>query len=321
MGDGSTTALPVALHLGGRHAEAIRGWVEGVLGWQPVDADTARLVPAALVVLDGAAAGRGEPPGGGVPTILLVDDGLPAGEVAATVVRLRPDAVVVWPSGRDGLVEAAAAALDQPRHPSGSVRVLRVGGSAGGVGVTTVALALGGLSAWDGTPTLVGIRSTGIGVRGLPMAALAGPDVWSRAEPVPGVSQQRMVGLLDQTPVPEPSDPAVGALIVDQGVDPDVEVLVCRPDEAALTVLKSTTAAAVVVVGDGPARPKDLRTAAAGRRMVHLPWSGRVARAGLIGRVPAGFPGAWLRRLRPVWPPAVAPGGVDGHAGRPAERP
>src|SRR5690606_19519960 len=32
------TALPVALRLGGRGAESVRRWVEGVLGWQPIDA-------------------------------------------------------------------------------------------------------------------------------------------------------------------------------------------------------------------------------------------------------------------------------------------
>ena len=244
--------------------------------------------------------------------ILLVDDDLPAAEAATAALHVRPDAVLSWPSGRDGLVAVAAQVLDRPRRPSGSTRVLRVGGSAGGVGTTTVALALGGLSAWDGVPTLVGVRSSAIGARSLPMAALAGPDVWSRGDLVPGVSHQRMVGLVDRTGVPDPGDPAVGAMIIDQGVDPDVEVLVCRPDEAALTILPRTTAAAVVLVGDGPAGLKDLRVAAAGRRMVHLPFSVRVARAGLAGRVPAGLPGAWLRRLSPVWPPLATPGGSDG---------
>ena len=187
------------------------------------------------------------------------------------------------------------------------------------MGTTTVTLALAGLAAWRGTASLAAVRGTGLAPRLVPTAALAGIGVWASAEPLPGVPGARAVRLDDRDPVPEPTDPRIGMLLVDAGVDPEVDVLVCRPDAAALELLSVTTAAAVVLVGEGPATARELRRAAAGRPGIVLPWSARVARAGLAGRVPAGLPGAWLRRLTPLLPGEVsAPS--ERRAGSPSSR-
>lgn len=300
--DGSrTVALPVELALTGRHADAVRRWVEGTLGWQPVDGATAGLVPPAVVVLDldAAVASRED---GGVPVVLLVDDDADVSRVADAAMVLGPDAVVAWPSQRDALVSRVDEVLGRAREVRGAGHTLRVGGSAGGAGTTTIVYALAGLAAWRGARTLAAVRGTGLPARPMPAAALAGADVWSRADEVPGVPDCRAVRIVDDDTVPDTVDVTIDALVVDLGVAVDVDVLVCRPDRAALETVAATTAAAIVVVGTGPVLPRELGRVAAGRRAVHVPWSARVARAGLAGRLPAGLPGSWLRRLSPLVP-------------------
>jgi hypothetical protein len=79
--------------------------------------------------------------------------------------------------------------------------------------------------------------------------------------------------------------------------------LVFRPGAAGLGALADTTAAVVIVVGDGPASPRAVAEAIGGRRRIDLPWSVRVGRAGLVGRVPASLPGSFVRALLPLAPP------------------
>jgi hypothetical protein len=299
-------ALPIALDLRGRHADAVRAWVEGVLGWQPVDADRDELVPPALRVLDH----DGPSPDGSdglVPTVLLVDDDAAAGPVAALVHAVGPDHVLAWPSGRDRLPTTASALLARPRERIGGLRELRVGGAAGGVGTTTVALTLAGVLGWSGHACLAVVKAPAP-VRELPLApaaAVEAADLWARAASLPGVPAGRVLGVTDGA-VPPPRDPHIDAVVIDVGVDDDVDVLVCRPDATGLARLATTTAAAVVVVGDGPVGATELAQAAGGRRGVRLPWSARVARAALHGRVPSALPGRFVRRLLPVVGPPGA---------------
>jgi hypothetical protein len=305
---GDAAAVPVALALSGRHAASVRRWVEGVLGWQPVDDDPAGPVPPAVRLVDHPVAGRaGAPP---LPTLLVVDDDASASAAAALVHAMGPDAVLPWPSGRDELPEVVGGLLRRPRRGQWDARVLRVGGAAGGVGTTTVVLALAGLLGWQGHDTLALVRPPAPvpGLRVVPGEAAGAPDLWSRADELPAVPRGRVLGIVG-VEVPVPSDPRITAAVVDAGVDDDVDVLVCRPDAAGLTRLAATTAAAVVLVGAGPAAPRDLQRAAGGRTGVAVPWSARVARAGLHGRVPGSLPGRWLRRLAPL---VGAP--RDGHA-------
>jgi len=314
-------ALPVAVDLAAERADAVRSWVEGVLGWQVVDGGDADPVPAVLLLLDhreplalgpsGPDGDRGavEPliaaspragAGTGVPTVLLLPDGSDPVRAAATAARLAPGAVLGWPSERELLPAVASGLLELPPRREGAPARLLVGGSAGGVGTTTVTLALAGLRAWSGTRTLAAVRGLGAPYRGVPAAALGGGDVWAAAERLPGIDALRALRLLDGGAVPEITDPNVEAVVVDLGPDPDGDVLVCRPDAAGLAALSVTTAAAIVLVGDGPVAGRALTSAAGGRPVLRVPWSARVARAGAVGRVPAGLPGSWVARLRPL---------------------
>jgi hypothetical protein len=304
-------ALPVALDLAADRAEAVRSWVEGVLGWQVVDGkdedpvpavlrlrDHRDLAPAAADGLGGADGPMGQLPK--LPTVLLLPDGCDAVQAAATAAWLGPAAVLGWPSDRDRLSPVVAGLLETPRRREGSTARLIVGGSAGGVGTTTVALALGGLRAWNGTRTLAAVRGLGAPYRGVPTAALGGGDLWSAADRLPGIDALRAVRLLDQGLVPEVTDRAIEAVILDVGADPDCDVLVCRPDAAGLAGLRVTPAGAIVLVGDGAVPGRVLASAVGGRPILRVPWSPRVARAGATGRLPAGLPGAWVRALRPL---------------------
>ncbi len=292
------TAVPVHLRLRGANADAIRRWVEGVLGWQPVDSASDPLLPPALVLVDEPFA-EGRAPvvreADELPRILVVDDGADPGVTGERVLRAAPDAVVSWPSGRERLATIAAGVLAGRKERTAGVRTLRIGGAAGGVGTTTVALAVGGLWAWRGSRTLAVVRGGWPDLPFVDAAALRSPDAWGRAVPASGVPELRMLRLTRSSP--RASSAGADALVLDEGAALDVDVLVCRPDAAALPAVDRTTAGLLVVVGEGPVSPSAFRRAAAGRRVLPLPTSARIARAALQGRVPASIPGAWLRRL------------------------
>jgi hypothetical protein len=304
-----TSALPVALALSGAHRDAVGRWVEGTLGWQVIASADGLVVddpvPPVLRLRDHATTPRPVAAGDQaasrvLPEILLLPDDV-SPVAAATLAQAAPSTPVLgWPSQRDLLPGLAAAVLAAPATRPGMASVLVVGGSAGGVGTTTVAMALAGLKAWSGWTTLVAVRGLGLPWRQVPVAALADSDLWSRADPLPGLDTARVVRLADQAPLPALADQRIETVIVDGAATPDCDVLVCRADAAGLWALERTTAAAVVMVGDGPVPDRALREAVAGRRVIRLPYSARVARAGVAHRVPAGLPGRWIADLRPL---------------------
>lgn len=302
-----TAALPVALAVVGRQAPEIRRYVEGILGWQPVDGDTAAVVPPVLRLVS---AGSEDPRGTGpsvaaaVPTVLLLSEDVEAVDAAEAGARLGPAATVRWPTGRGQLAEVAEELLRRPAVPRSATDVVRVAGAGGGVGTSTVALALAGLAAWHDRRVLVvvGPGAPVAEARRVPADALGAPDLVRRATPVPGVAGA--VAVRADGPLTGIDRGATGAdlVVVDAGRDEEADVLVCRPDRVALERLSATTAGIVVVNGEGPLPARTLAQAAGGRRRVELPSSARVARAGLHARVPGSLPGSWLRRLLPVAP-------------------
>lgn len=315
--EGETTALPVAIAVPGRHAHEVRRYVEGILGWQPVDEDTATVVPPAVRLVssrteDAATAASGpRGPAAAVPAVLLLTEDDDAVVAAAAGARLRPAASVRWPADRQRLTTVVSELLRRGGDRRPVVDVVRVAGAAGGVGASTVALALAGLAAWHHRRVLVVVGpGAPMGeVRRVPADALGAPGLLRRATPVPGVAGA--VALRVDGPVAGIDRAATGAdlVVVDAGRDAEADVLVCRPDRAALERLPATTAGTVVVNGEGPVSGRALAPAAGGRRRVWLPTSTRVARAGLHGRVPGSLPGTWLRRLLPVVPAPCGPAG------------
>ncbi len=294
---GATEALPVRLVLAGPHSVSVGRWVESVAGWQAVEAAASRLVPPVLTLADVAGAGAAP---ADLPLVLLVaeDDEPRAAAAAAT----RSSALVPRPTERRELVEVTAAvSLAATPRPLETLE-LRVGGAAGGVGTTIVALALGGLVAWRGRPTLVlshGTVPCPGGRSGVP-EELSGVHVWDLATPAPGVPSLRVLRL-PAAVADDGLETAPATLVVrDLGVDLSGDVLVVRRDRSGLEALTRSAAGVTLVSDTGAAPWRSLERAAGGRRLVRLPWSMRVAQAALVGRVPAGLPGSWLRALAPV---------------------
>lgn len=294
---GLADAMPVEVAWEGTGGDGVRQWLETALGWQPVDAATAAVVPPVC--------GLGDVEGVGAvarPSVLLLrpdDDPLVAARVA---VAARPAAVVRWPEDRDRLAEVVAGVLAAGPSRGERAAELSIGGAAGGVGTTTVALALGGLAAWAGSRALVVSHGVVPAPAGRVLAAddLAGVGTWRIATPVPGVDGLRVVRAA--SPVGSGAVPAGEAQVVvrDAGRDRDADVLVVRRDRAGMEALQHTTAGIGVVVDVGAAPQRVLVEAAGGRSLVVVGWSQRVARAALAGRVPASLPGTWLRALKPV---------------------
>lgn len=324
-------ALPVRLRLSGPDAEAIRRWVESVVGWQAVEPDTHGLA-AEIEFRDVAASptgGRESPPGdfaaqahgvaraggnqrrpdargdgrrggdhgGSIPVVALVTDtDDPRG--AARAAR-HADAVVAWPDQRDRLADTVSGLLDDPVAADPDRRGLRVGGAAGGVGTTTVASAVAGLAAWRGLRTVVVVRS-GDADPATAAAVAGGARGWQAGEDVPGITGLRRLVIPPGLDTASMTTGEIGLVVHDLGAGTDVDLLVLRRDRDGLAGLRATTAGMAVVTDLGPAPVAAVKEAAAGRRILVVPWSARVARAGFAGRLPAGLPGRWLRRLAPV---------------------
>ncbi len=289
----STEALPVRLCLAGSEAGAVNRWVAS-LGWQSVGADPAVPVTPVLTVADVPAVLADGTLRDGEDVVLLVNDDAPVLAARAASHPLVRE-VIGWPDGRDSLPGTAERLL--ARRGRVAVDDLRVAGGAGGVGTTTVALALAGLAAWKGHPTLV-LGSTGGPSSGGPIGELEGATAWRGADEVPGVRGLRSLAVEDPT-VPVGEGPA-SLVVRDLGVATETDVLVIRRDRAGLGAATCTSAGVIVAVDAGPAATTAVQRAAAGRRLVTVDWSARVARAGLRDRVPAGLPGSWLRALEPV---------------------
>jgi len=284
-------ALPVRVQVDGRlHAELV-AHLEGELGWQVTGGEE---LPAALALV-----GVSGPLPSDVPALVLVrDDDCPA---TAARIAGRASGVLAWPRDRDALPDTARRIVGGA-EPTAGVLTVRVGGAAGGVGTSTILLALGGLVAWRGRPVL-GVVSGDVPVPDVPLVdpgALSAHRTWDAAAPVPGVPDLRalVVGRGTRAPVDAPG----GTLaLVDDGVSTDVDLLVCTRDRAGVEALDSTSAAVAVIVDRGVV-PADRfrRLTASGPRQVWVDHSVRVARAGAERHVPAGLPGRWLARLQPL---------------------
>jgi hypothetical protein len=284
-------ALPVRVQVDGRlHAELV-AHLEGELGWQVTGGDE---LPAALALVD-----VGAPIPTDVPSLLLVrDDDCPA---TAARTAPRASAVLAWPQDRDALSEMAHRAIGGAT-PAAGVLTVRVGGAAGGVGTSTILLALGGLVAWRDRPVLA-VVSGDVPVPDVPLVdpgALSAHRTWDAAAVAPGVADLRVLvaGRGARAPV---EAPAGTVALVDDGVSTDVDLLVCTRDRAGVEALDSTSAAVAVVVDRGvvPAE-RFRRLTARGPRQVWVEHSVRVARAGAERHVPAGLPGRWLAPLQPL---------------------
>lgn len=284
-------ALPVLIDVSHTREGSLRRYVDGVLGWQPVGRETHGPFRARVRLTDDPATIDET-----LPAVLLVDDHGVSARDAKQLAHQTSVSVCLWPSERDRLPSIVAKVLHAHTSDPG-VRTLTVGAAAGGAGATTVALALGGISAWQGRTTLVVVNDVSFQARDVPGSALTDPALWEQATPAAGIAGCRIVRVNDGPPATTVRDLRISQGVYDMGVSHDVDVLVLRPDRAGLFALGRTTASLVVVVGSGVFPADQINHAAGSRRVVAVEHSARVARASAHKRIPAGLPGTWLQPL------------------------
>lgn len=244
--------------------------VESALGWQVVQPGPH--LPARLWIAD-----RVRPV---APTVVVA--WTTDAERTRSALRAGALDVIAWPADADRL---AAVRLDTPAvRPAAAV--IGVAAAAPSIGCTTVALGLGAVAAWGGRSAVVLTSVAGMG-----MAGLREPG------PVAGVG-----GLSVRTTAVGPDRPDV--LVADLGAAGHrAQVLVARPDRALAQALRDRPQVrTVVTVGQAGLRPAEVRRLVGDRALIALPWSARVARAGVRGRVPVSLPGAWVAPLREALP-------------------
>lgn len=311
--------LPVAVDLTGAVGDEVRAYVEGEAGWQVV-ADGGPPRP----VLTIAHAPRADEP------CVVVVDGPPSTEQVRGALLAGALDVLGWPDDRARLLEAPLR-VRTARGGQGGPAALRVAGVAGGVGASTLALASAGLLAWRGREVVVVgaddlLRLCGMdpwsGPGAVEVAALqpaeAAAEVDALARRVPGVDRLRALGG-GAAPFSTAGWPA-DTVVMDLGegraaghrlegarwaagghrATGPVDLLVARPDAGLRAAAGAPDDVPVVVVGDGPLDRPGVRRTLGRRPAATLPWSARVARAGLTGRVPSGLPGTWLAALATV---------------------
>ena len=285
--------LPVCVDLPGRLGEEVTAFVEAEAGWQVVGGD-GPLVP--VLTLAERAAG---------PASVVVR----AGSVASADVRegLLAGAldVLAWPEDRLRLLSLPGRL--RPAAVGPAVPVLRIAGCRGGVGTSTVALAVGATVAWSGARALVIgdaslLRLAGIdswqGPGAAELSVLGGQaasEVERVARPVAGASGLSI--LLAGASVPVPSGWPYEMVVVDLGVSgvADAHLVVGAADKS---LADAPSGADVLVVEHGPLDRAGVRRQLGRSPAGWLPYSARVARAGLAGRVPSALPGSWVKALR-----------------------
>lgn len=323
---GTLADLPVAVELEGVLGDEVRAYVEGEAGWQVVAEDGPP--KPVLTITDAAGAAR--------PCVVVVDGPPTTEQVRGALLEGALD-VLGWPDDRARLLEAPLRARPTRRDGSGPA-LLRLAGSAGGVGTSTLALACGGLLAWQGGEVIVVggedlLRLCGMspwsGPGAMQVAALdpgqAGSEVPALARRVPGVDRLRVLG--GGAAIASTTGWPASAVVVDLGVSPlaghppegglwlgeavggtdafvggadAVDVLIARPDAGLRAAAAAPGEVPVLVVGDGPVDRAGVRRALGRSPVGTLPASARVARAGVSGRVPSGLPGTWLAKVATV---------------------
>ncbi len=297
----SAAALPVEVVVDARMREALVNHLEGPLGWQVTTGDDLPAVLRLVSVAVGEHARADAHPdvtSAGMPVVLLVrPDDDPAD---AAVAARAADHVLRWPDERARLPEVAAAVAGRA-HDVAAAPTVTFGGAAGGVGTTTVTVAVGGLLSWSGRPTLCVVSGPSPAGE-LPVVepgALAGHRTWDAARDVDGVPGLRAVTTAPgaRSEVQVSADTAV---LHDLGVASDPDVLVMTRDRAGLRAASSTSAGVVVVIDRGVVPLAVLARDLAGRRVLTVPMDVRVGRAGATGHAPSALPGRWLAALDPL---------------------
>lgn len=305
--------LPVRVDVSGAWRDELVAWLEGDLRWQVVRAGGAlrpqvRITDdpadrtATVVVVDGAA--HTDQPDADTDADTDSDaDSNPGADPGPTPVLRWPQERTRLPSMVLRAVRPRAAAVD-----GRGCRVLGIGGLAGGVGTSTVALAVGGLGAWRGARTLVAGGDDLLDLcgaapwRGPGLSALAalspvdaGREVMSLAHRIGGIGGLLVIGGVGRQTLPGRLPWPVDLLVLDlRGRWDLADVVVARAGQRR----PSAALRGTLLVQDAAGVSRSEAAALLDRSPTGwLADDPRVRRAGVAGRAPAGLPGRWLRDL------------------------
>lgn len=258
--------VPVAITLNSPDlcAEVTR-YVEGVLGWQVIE-DSPHF-PAALILAHEPVPGR--------ETIVIGQDDL---DVAEALRQGATDALV-WPQDAHRL----AGLVVKPKGIRASRRLV-ISQAGSHVGASTLALGIGAIYAWSGIRVALAAQPNCLASAGMhhPGRVLACPNLW----------------LLD--PADGPPD-GFSMVIVEAPLSEKTHVIVGRPDRELIRAWRmSPQARRVLSLGDGELLPDEVTQIVGKSRHRHIAWSQRIARAGLRGALPQGFPGRFLKDLATI---------------------
>jgi hypothetical protein len=298
--------LPVCVDLPGRLGHEVTAFAEAEAGWQVVAADSP-LVP--VVTLAGQVRGAG-------PTVVVLDEAPDPDVLRDTLLSGALD-IVVWPHERHRLLDVPGRIV-RTATVRGTTPLLTVGGARGGVGASTVALTIAATVAWAGGRALcVGddatVRLAGVGpwqgpgtAEVVALGRHAAQELPTLAREVPGVPGLAVLGGGGQAP--EVSSWPYDLVVADLGAagTPHPDVLVAAADGSAA----NADAQVLLVVEHGPLN-RGAVTALLGRAPDGwLPYSHRVARAGVRGRVPSALPGSWVAAVRAAMAGALRQAGT-----------
>ena len=299
--------LPVQVDVREGLRSEVVAWVEGDLRWQVVTGDSA-LAPQAIITDDPHRAAGG---------VLVLAPDLPTDQrtrAATEAMRAGALDVVNWPDERDRLAAAVTRRTrshdDRPApvRAVSATRLLRIAGASGGVGTSTVALALAGWAAWSGARTVVAgdddlIALCGLGAWEGPgtgeIAALdprdTGREVATLARAVDGVQNLHVIGgggrhvaVTDEWPV--------DMVIVDDRCQLDAADLIVGVANRRLSWCAQYRSRMLIRSGAGVGR-REICRLLGGSPLGWVEQDARVLRAGLAGRVPSALPGRWVRDL------------------------
>lgn len=286
--------LPVAVDLPPDLSRDVSAFVEAEAGWQVVDSG-GPLVPALHLTATPSQDRR---------CVVIATAATPLPELRSALLGGAID-VITWPDERHRLLEAPARLPDETSSAHGPA-VLRIAGARGGVGCSTVALAAAACVAWSGRRALIVCDSDALSLIGMShwpgagtaeLAALgpqAAAEVAGVTKPVPGVEGLSVLG--GGRDLAGVGGWPYDLVVVDAGTAAEgADVTVARADGAVAAAGDSTV---VLVVEHGPLDRAGVRRRLGRRPTGWLPYSARVARAALAGRVPSALPGSWVKSVR-----------------------
>lgn len=289
--------LPVSVDLPPRLADEVSAYVEVEAGWQVVGrtGPPEPLLALTATVVDG-------------PCVVITEGPVPPDAVAQALRGGALD-VVAWPDERERLLSAP---LRVSRRAESTVTpaLISIGGAAGGVGASTVALAIGGLAAWAGARTLVIGDDDLLLLAGL--APWSGPGAVELAALEPQAAAAEAPGLALAAPGVDHLALLGGGAVISRFEQWPYDVVVAdrrTPGSLGSTTLMVCgldTSLRCAIQGEGRVLIRErghvplarARRALGSRLAGVLPESARVARAGLSGRVPSSLPGSWLAVLK-----------------------